>query len=721
MVRSVTVACLFALLLLPREVDAQSFENAVVDVGNIGLTVTNAGFLGRANVRNAPTGPPSMEYPLDSGVEHLFEAGLWVGAVRSDGIVTVRTAAVTTGGGYSPGTAGYEMAQASTILRRSSLPTSDAFTRRAVSHLDYLTAFEDTSTVLPGTSIQMPDPAGQLGMFVNMTSYAWNFPFTESLVILQFDIANISSQPWDSVYVGLYHDLVVRNINTTQDGGGAFFNKGGFGYIDSLQASYAFNAGGLEQSLNTYGAVVALGAEWRDPTTGLPRFFHPGLADEYEAEGLSAPAVNPRWWLFGGGTDDESRPATDEEKYRRMATPFPNPASFDSEAEFADAQDAWYQRLASDGTRSLGNWIGMTPLGPIPRVEAGDTVSVAFALVAALKPEEFQGQIGKAIDVPESRVPLAASISWARRTFGGEDTNYNGRLDPDEDANGNGVLDRFLIPEPPAAPGLRVEFERDSDGESVVALYWDRTAEESRDPVSGLQDFEGYRIYRSNPGDDLSGDIVNRSTLIAQYDLPDTPAGFNSGFDDILLDAPRTFSGDETEYWYRFEARNLKRGWQYLFSVTAIDQGDKDAGLESFESSRVANAVRVFPGTPAAEDESLQVGVYPNPYRVNAAWDGGTSRTRKLHFYNLPPRADIRIYTLAGEIVREFRHEAESYIGDSRWFDDFSAPNRQLSGGEHAWDLLSENGLSLTGGLYLYTVQNLDSEHVQRGKFVIIK
>ena len=71
------------------------FEEAVIDVGNVGITVTNAGFVGKAQVRNSPTGPPSFEYPLDTGVEHLFESGLWIGAVRSDGIITVRTGAVT--------------------------------------------------------------------------------------------------------------------------------------------------------------------------------------------------------------------------------------------------------------------------------------------------------------------------------------------------------------------------------------------------------------------------------------------------------------------------------------------------------------------------------------------------------------------------------------------------------------------------------------------------
>jgi len=35
--------------------------------------------------------------------------------------------------------------------------------------------------------------------------------------------------------------------------------------------------------------------------------------------------------------------------------------------------------------------------------------------------------------------------------------------------------------------------------------------------------------------------------------------------------------------------------------------------------------------------------------------------------------------------------------------------------------VLSENNLNLAGGLYLFTVKNLDSGRIQRGKFVIIK
>ncbi|MEQ9104249.1 MAG: hypothetical protein RIE53_06085 [Rhodothermales bacterium] len=716
--------CLLAVLLgLPVAAHGQaSFEEAVIDVGNVGITITNAGLFGRSSIRNNPSGPPSFEYPLNEGVEHLFEAGVWIGATRSDGTETVRTAAVTSGGGYAPGAPGYEFASFSGFTRRSSLTTSAEYSRSAVSHQDFLTAFEDTSRTLPNTNIQMPDQSGRLGAMVHVTTHAWSFPFTEAFAIVNLDIVNISSEPWDSVYVGLFHDLVVRNVNTTNDTGGAFFNKGGLGYVDSLQAMYAFNAGGLEETLNTYGAVQVLGAEWFDPARGEKRFFHPAVADEYVADGYTAPTVNPRWWLFSGGSDELNRPNTDADRYRRMATPYPDPAGYPTQDAYEAALEAWYTRLRTDGQISTGNWIGLTPLGPFPRVNAGDTLQVTFALVAALKPEEFQGQAGKAIDTPESRTLLATNLGWARRTYSGEDNNFNGRLDPGEDVNGNGVLDRYLIPEPPASPRVRVEFERNAiTDEPVVALYWDRTAEESRDPVTGIEDFEGYRIYRSDPGDDRGGNLAGAAGLVAQYDTPGNTIGFNNGFGQIALQEPALFEGDETEYWYRFEAPNLKNGWQYLFAVTAFDSGDPDAGLEPFESSRVANSVRVFPGTPANTDGSREVGVYPNPYRVNAAWDGTSNRSRKLNFYNLPPKSEIRIYTLAGEPVKTLYHDADTYTGDTGWYTEFGAENGLQPGGEHSWDLLSENGLGLAGGLYLFTVEDLDDGSTQRGKFVIIK
>ncbi len=700
----------------PRAGAQVPFEEATVDVGNVGLTLTNAGFIGRSNVRNNPTGAPSFEYPLDSGVEHLFEAGLWVGAIRSDGLVTVRSGAITSSSGYRAGAPGYEFAQVAPFSETSSLPSSPFFSPLATSHQDFRTAYVDTARLVPGTLTPISGFAERLGISVAQVSYAYNFPFAESFAIVTFNVVNVSGAAWDSVYVGLYHDLVVRNVNTVTETGTAFFNKGGLGYLDSLQTTYAFNAGGPEQTINTYGAISFLGASWRNPQTGQTRFFHPNVADEYAQDGLPRPQVNPRWWLFGGVTDPELvRPQDDQERYQRMGTPYPDRSRFPSDAAYLDARRQYYETLRTGGQTAQGNWIGMTAAGPFRSVAPGDTLAVTFAFVGARKPEAFQGPSGKGVDTPESRAELVSNIGWARRTFGGEDFNYNGRLDAGEDANGNGVLDRFLIPEPPAAPNVRVEL-----GEGRATLYWSANAEASLDPVTGERDFEGYRIYRSNLGADRAGDVLGQTTLLAQYDTPGNMTGFNNGFAPIRLPEPQTFEGDTTRYDYKLDVTGLLSGWQYAFSVTAFDEGDAVVGLPSFESSRVASAVRVFPGTPTQAD-AAKVGVYPNPYRVNAAWDGDSNQTRKLYFYNLPPRADVRIYSTAGEIVDSFTHDADTYTGDTRWYDTFSGDGRVVAGGEHAWDLLSANSLNLATGLYLFSVRDLDTGKTQTGRFVIIK
>jgi hypothetical protein len=45
----------------------------------------------------------------------------------------------------------------------------------------------------------------------------------------------------------------------------------------------------------------------------------------------------------------------------------------------------------------------------------------------------------------------------------------------------------------------------------------------------------------------------------------------------------------------------------------------------------------------------------------------------------------------------------------------------KISGGEHAWDLISRYDQAIATGLYLFTVKDLETGEIKRGKFVIIK
>ena len=159
--------------------------------------------------------------------------------------------------------------------------------------------------------------------------------------------------------------------------------------------------------------------------------------------------------------------------------------------------------------------------------------------------------------------------------------------------------------------------------------------------------------------------------------------------------------------------------------VHAIWRGGLQKAGPSLESSQLANAVIVSPGTPAVEREQREqreIGVYPNPYKVNALWDGGLERQRKLNFYNLPRNSEVRIYTLAGDQVGSFTHNGDTYTGAGiEWYEQFSEGTTIFPGGEHAWDLVTDADQAIATGLYLFTVKDLDTGETFRGKFVVIK
>ncbi len=681
-----------ALSVLFFDVSAQNvFERKAVEVSNLGISFTNVGTIGRPNVRNVPVGEPSMEYPRGSGTEHLFEAGIWLGA-NVNGEIRVSSSAVTNSAGYSQGAAGFEFTNDGQLfLHRSSLVNDPNYSPVAVSHQDLIARFTDRNTTIGNQAI-----AGHttpLFADIEMQSYNWNFGFTEALTIVRYDITNNSQDTWEDFYFGIYSDMVVRNVTTTIETGSAFFNKGGMGWLDDQYALYIFDRGSSDfPRINTQAASVILGTEYR----GVE--FHPRRADEVRAAGMTPPRVDPDFWLFGSGAGDFSRPNDDLERYSRLVGEWPLEQNREA--------------LRNDGFSANGNYIQLNTIGPFPEIVPGETISVYISFVAAAMPQQFQSIIPAQepnvddLDNEESRANLVENIGWAFRLFDGTE-------------NEDGTRTRFLVPEPPTVPNMRVELNA-----GTATIYWDDSSESSVDPVTRVEDFAGYKLYRTNLGDDVRGTISTNAQVLREWDIPGTGGNFNTGFDEIRLDQPVTFPGDPVEYTYKYEISGMLSGWQYLFSVTAFDEGDDRT--PSLETSINANAVRVFPGTVVntnfdSDETEYQVGVYPNPYRINAAWDGSTPFNRRIMFYNLPQRAEIRVYTLAGETVASLDHDAQTYTGDTRWFRDFSAPNRIMSGGEHAWDLLTSANQNLTTGLYLYTVYDKDTGKVQQGRFVVIK
>jgi hypothetical protein len=325
-----------------------------------------------------------------------------------------------------------------------------------------------------------------------------------------------------------------------------------------------------------------------------------------------------------------------------------------------------------------------------------DTINAVFAVVCAKKSTTDP----TTWDSSYQRNNLNVSASWAQSAY---DNGYK-------------------LPSPPDIPTVRTQIE-----DKKVTLFWAANAERSVDPISNLEDFEGYNIYRTNPGADLTlnQDLTTLLNLVGTFDSTHNNVGNNTGFNFIKMDAPKYFDGDTTPFYYKFEFPNQLNGFQYVYSVTAFDKGDISQNLGSLESSILGNTKRVIVGTPANNNEDAEVGVYPNPYYGSAVWDGkGNNKEtqRKIYFYNLPSQCEISVWSLSGDLVDQFTHDAKTYNGnDLDWFKTYSDGTQIFAGGEHAWDLITDSEQAIATGLYLFTVKDSNTGQVKKGKFVIVK
>ena len=122
----------------------------------------------------------------------------------------------------------------------------------------------------------------------------------------------------------------------------------------------------------------------------------------------------------------------------------------------------------------------------------------------------------------------------------------------------------------------------------------------------------------------------------------------------------------------------------------------------------------------AAEDikaELERIRVVPNPYFITnrAVTAEGTDR---IFFTRLPPQCTIRIYTLAGELVREIEHESTAAFNTN----DLAQGDK---GGTEAFDLLNLYNQALASGVYIYHVEAHDDNNdvigYKIGRFAIIR
>jgi hypothetical protein len=104
-------------------------------------------------------------------------------------------------------------------------------------------------------------------------------------------------------------------------------------------------------------------------------------------------------------------------------------------------------------------------------------------------------------------------------------------------------------------------------------------------------------------------------------------------------------------------------------------------------------------------DASLldKIKVVPNPYLVRANWDVSKNYPN-IYFTNLPSKCTIRIYNIAGELIKVLNHEVS--LGSNE--------------GSEKWDMLTTFDKRTASGMYIYQV-DAPGIGTKLGKFAIIK
>jgi hypothetical protein len=112
-----------------------------------------------------------------------------------------------------------------------------------------------------------------------------------------------------------------------------------------------------------------------------------------------------------------------------------------------------------------------------------------------------------------------------------------------------------------------------------------------------------------------------------------------------------------------------------------------------------------------------RVTVVPNPYIGSAVWNNAIPSDsdpwqHRLQFVNLPDDANIKIFTLDGDLVDEITsgeivRKSEDFLGTG----SFSVAE---------WDLITRNDQEAAPGIYMYVVDS-PSLGKKIGKFVIVR
>ena len=225
---------------------------------------------------------------------------------------------------------------------------------------------------------------------------------------------------------------------------------------------------------------------------------------------------------------------------------------------------------------------------------------------------------------------------------------------------------QFDVPDAPRPPA---KFIVNTEG-PVIRLSWTDESRHDKDFDTGVEDFAGYRLYRS----------------VGKRDNPFTVV----------------YDGTGNEY----VDSDVAGGFQYYYYLVAYDNGSQNwenAGV-SLESGKwycwtgwAPQGASPASAPIASESDLEKIRVVPNPY--SAASKNFDTTEDYIVFANLPAKCTIDIYTSNGSYVHKIEHTDGS--------------------GSETWNLRTEFNQYIVSDVYIYKVDSDIGSHV--GKFIVIR
>jgi hypothetical protein len=768
----------------PRSVYANREPNIFThNVGQLTLQITNIGIIGNPFIDDLSAGW--------RGGEYLFLAGLWVGAIGEDQEPHVSTAVpVELRPSLLPVDTIYESYEGVRGGNRNTEALDADDDGDGLEDEDFQNGKDDDGDGAidedyASIGQQMfsceyrdntPEATNQinehrpLGVLVRQRSFQWATVSINEFVGFDFEITNIGDQRLTNVYIGFNVDAdagpKTQNNYWTDD-------LVGFVRVDTVVTDPNRTGQCARSQISMDIAYI-----WDAPDNGttivggdVPGYFGGMfLGHTTDPAGIKAPqrvGLTTVRWTSSTGAYPQGDPRTDFERYDLLSRgEIPN--------RNANKPDDYRFTLSA---------------GPFLQLDPGDRLNFQTAFVIG---DGLPGMIENAINAQrvfdgtylDADQNSLTGVDGKERCFVVADPRFPVMWDDpcdtlmtqetirtrsceepsayrDDDCNACTGIDGkesllnwvgTTAPPPPATNTDPDLFDPESDavqnpnaevylkapqGDRRIILQWDNLSELSRDPITGQDIFEGYRIWRVDNWQRPEGSIgptPQEWMLVAEFRKnPRDRLGTQSpnSLRRVLVPS-RDAVKENTPYGPQYhigryewpDTSGITNGKVYFYSITAF-------GVQS-RTNPVTGVLETIElgGSPAAVQKEILVAswapgsgcdavkVVPNPYRGGADWDLEPSDCdptgTKIAFRNLPEGWNtLKIYSLTGDLILEADPSDSRVVGSC----DIGEGNRQ--GGTFYWDLITRSGQNIVAGVYLYVVEAGGT--LCRGRFVVIR